>query len=163
MVLTDWPAFGGDLPADLIKSGIAISGIFDLEPIRHTPIGDKPGAGKTPFGGPFLYVKSITSPRDRLGTNLGEVEGNGDFVQAWTRTRRGRCRLSSWRRRRLPPRRRRSSSHWEAQKEPSSIGRETIHVIVQTEHLPRQDRDKHRRSGHKRTVSAGRRRLSLRI
>jgi hypothetical protein len=49
MVLTDWPAFGGDLPADLIKSGIAISGIFDLEPIRHTPIGDKPGAGKNAF------------------------------------------------------------------------------------------------------------------
>ena len=43
MMLTDWPAFAADLPADLLKSGIAISGIFDLEPIRHTPIGDAPG------------------------------------------------------------------------------------------------------------------------
>lgn len=32
-LLTDWESFGG-LPADLIKSGCAISGLFDLEPIR---------------------------------------------------------------------------------------------------------------------------------
>lgn len=43
MMLTDWPAFADDLPAGMLKSGIAISGIFDLEPIRHTPIGDAPG------------------------------------------------------------------------------------------------------------------------
>lgn len=41
MAATDWPAI--DLPADLIKSAIPISGIFDLEPIRHTPIGDPLG------------------------------------------------------------------------------------------------------------------------
>ena len=40
MAATDWPAFGDDLPIDLIKTAIPISGIFDLEPIRHTPIGD---------------------------------------------------------------------------------------------------------------------------
>lgn len=43
MMMTDWPGFAGDLPADVLKSGIAISGIYDLEPIRHTPIGDAPG------------------------------------------------------------------------------------------------------------------------
>jgi arylformamidase len=32
MLSTDWPARG--LPADLVKSGCAISGIYDLEPIR---------------------------------------------------------------------------------------------------------------------------------
>lgn len=31
---TDWPAFGDDLPADLFQGGCAISGIYDLEPIR---------------------------------------------------------------------------------------------------------------------------------
>lgn len=40
MAATDWPAFGNDLSVDLIKSAIPISGVFDLEPIRHTPIGD---------------------------------------------------------------------------------------------------------------------------
>jgi arylformamidase len=43
MAATDWPAFDSDLPGDLIKSAIPISGIFDLEPIRHTPIGDPLG------------------------------------------------------------------------------------------------------------------------
>jgi arylformamidase len=43
MAATDWPAFASDLPADLIKSAIPISGIFDLEPIRHTPLGDPLG------------------------------------------------------------------------------------------------------------------------
>lgn len=36
MMATDWPAFAGGLPADLIKGGCAISGIYDLEPIRLT-------------------------------------------------------------------------------------------------------------------------------
>jgi arylformamidase len=30
-----WPAWDPDLPADLVKGGVAISGIYDLEPIRH--------------------------------------------------------------------------------------------------------------------------------
>jgi len=34
MMATDWPAFETGLPADLVKSGCAISGIYDLEPIR---------------------------------------------------------------------------------------------------------------------------------
>jgi len=40
MAATDWPSVDGDLPIDLLKSAIPISGVFDLEPIRHTPIGD---------------------------------------------------------------------------------------------------------------------------
>jgi arylformamidase len=31
---TDWPGFGDDLPSDLLQGGCAISGIYDLEPIR---------------------------------------------------------------------------------------------------------------------------------
>ncbi|OWW19980.1 alpha/beta hydrolase [Noviherbaspirillum denitrificans] len=30
-----WPAFAPDLPADLVKGGILLSGIYDLEPVRH--------------------------------------------------------------------------------------------------------------------------------
>jgi arylformamidase len=34
MAITDWRAFDTDLPADLVKGGCGISGIYDLEPIR---------------------------------------------------------------------------------------------------------------------------------
>ena len=41
MVSTDWPSFAQDLPADLIKGGCAISGLFDLEAMRLCYVNDK--------------------------------------------------------------------------------------------------------------------------
>lgn len=32
-----WPAYGKDLPADLVKGAMTVSGLYDLEPIMHTP------------------------------------------------------------------------------------------------------------------------------
>lgn len=32
---TDWPAFAADLPAELVQSGMPISGLYDLDPIRR--------------------------------------------------------------------------------------------------------------------------------
>jgi arylformamidase len=44
MVLaTNWPALGTDLARDLVKSGIPISGLFRLEPLRRTTINDAVG------------------------------------------------------------------------------------------------------------------------
>ena len=36
MMATDWPSFGKDLPADLVKSGIPVSPLSYLEPVRLT-------------------------------------------------------------------------------------------------------------------------------
>ncbi|WP_300073755.1 alpha/beta hydrolase [uncultured Ruegeria sp.] len=36
MMATDWPAFGADLPSDLIKAGIPVSPLSYLEPVRLT-------------------------------------------------------------------------------------------------------------------------------
>jgi arylformamidase len=36
MLATNWPGFAPDLPRDLVKGGCPISGLYDLEPIRHT-------------------------------------------------------------------------------------------------------------------------------
>lgn len=33
----DWAKVGADLPAGLVASALCISGLFDLEPMRHTP------------------------------------------------------------------------------------------------------------------------------
>lgn len=32
-----WPALAPDLPADLVKRALSISGVYDLDPIMHTP------------------------------------------------------------------------------------------------------------------------------
>lgn len=32
-----WPALARDLPADLLKGALSISGLYDLEPVMHTP------------------------------------------------------------------------------------------------------------------------------
>lgn len=35
MMAAQWPVFGDDLPTDLIKGGILMSGLYDLDPIRY--------------------------------------------------------------------------------------------------------------------------------
>ena len=37
MLAADWPAYAPDLPPRLLKGGLAISGIYDLEPVSRTP------------------------------------------------------------------------------------------------------------------------------
>ena len=37
MLATDWPAVDPRLPADLVKGALALSGVFELEPLRHAP------------------------------------------------------------------------------------------------------------------------------
>ena len=43
MLATDWPGFAADLPAGVAAAGLPVSGIYDLEPIRLTPINDAVG------------------------------------------------------------------------------------------------------------------------
>ena len=43
LMATDWPDFATDLPADVVKGGASISGIYDLEPIRLCYLNDKVG------------------------------------------------------------------------------------------------------------------------
>jgi arylformamidase len=41
MTLTQpWTELGDDLPVDIVKSGIPLSGLYQLEPLRHTTISD---------------------------------------------------------------------------------------------------------------------------
>lgn len=37
LLACDWRAVGADLPADLVGAALSISGLFDLEPLRHAP------------------------------------------------------------------------------------------------------------------------------
>lgn len=42
MMATDWPAFDAALPTDLVRAGIPVSGLFELEPLVHTSINEGP-------------------------------------------------------------------------------------------------------------------------
>jgi arylformamidase len=37
LLCCDWPAVGADLPSTLLRSALSVSGVFDLEPLRHAP------------------------------------------------------------------------------------------------------------------------------
>jgi len=43
MLATHWHVIGSDLPAGLIKTGIPISGLYQLEPLLHTTLNDALG------------------------------------------------------------------------------------------------------------------------
>jgi arylformamidase len=43
VMATDWPQFGADLPKDLVKGGVSLSGLFDLRPLINTTINEKVG------------------------------------------------------------------------------------------------------------------------
>ena len=40
LMATNWQDQGADLPADVIHSALAISGLYELEPLRHTSISE---------------------------------------------------------------------------------------------------------------------------
>lgn len=46
MMATDWTALDPRLPRDVVKSGIPISGLFELEPLRFTTINNAVGLGQ---------------------------------------------------------------------------------------------------------------------
>lgn len=43
VMATNWAAVGEDLPRDLVKGGVSVSGVFDLEPLLNTTINIKVG------------------------------------------------------------------------------------------------------------------------
>ncbi|MFL5258619.1 MAG: hypothetical protein ACJ8AS_02620 [Hyphomicrobiales bacterium] len=57
----DWTAQGTGAPGDIVKAAIPISGIFDLEPIRHTSINDVIGmdAGEARRQSPLFMEQPV--------------------------------------------------------------------------------------------------------
>lgn len=37
MLAVDWPRVGADLPPQLLQAALSVSGLYDLEPLRHAP------------------------------------------------------------------------------------------------------------------------------
>jgi len=72
-----WPAWEADLPEKLYRGAVAVSGIYDLEPLRHAPFLNcdlnltlERVAALSP-----LYMKPATDAP--LVTAVGELESSG--------------------------------------------------------------------------------------
>ncbi len=89
MLLTcQWPQWAPDLPADLVKNALSISGLFELESISHTPF-LKDALKLTPAQVLRLSPAWLPQPRGRLFAVAG-AEESAEFLrhnvliqQAW--------------------------------------------------------------------------------
>ncbi|MEO8312160.1 MAG: alpha/beta hydrolase [Caldimonas sp.] len=73
MLACDWPAVAPDLPADLVKSALAISGVFELEPLRHAPF-LAPDLNLDAASARRLSPALMPAPRGRLVAVVGADE-----------------------------------------------------------------------------------------
>lgn len=90
VALTDWQGFAPGLPADPIKSATAISGVYDLEPIRLSAqnAGLKLDAATARRNSPAIYAKKSVPPL-ALAVGANEtadfIRQQGDFVARMTK------------------------------------------------------------------------------
>ena len=68
-----WPRLGDDLPADLVKAALSISGVFDLDPIRRTPF-LKADLRLTPASARKLSPAGFPAPAGTLRAVAGALE-----------------------------------------------------------------------------------------
>jgi arylformamidase len=73
LLACDWQAVAPNLPADLVKAALSISGIYDLEPLRHTPF-LAPDLGLTKASARRLSPAFTPAPRGSLVTVVGADE-----------------------------------------------------------------------------------------
>jgi arylformamidase len=90
-LLTDWSALDASAPADLIKGGLSISGLYDLQPIRQCYLNDKLGMDEAEAerNSPLAILPPSTAQMAPLVCAVGGAETPAflqqqhDFVTAW--------------------------------------------------------------------------------
>ena len=88
MMATDWPAFADGLPGDVVAGGLPISGIYDLEPIRLTPLNEavRMDEAEARALSPMFLAPTTTAPMVVVvgGTESGEFHRQGEtFAETW--------------------------------------------------------------------------------
>ncbi len=83
MVATDWRKLHSQLPADLVLSGLGISGLYDLEPLTHTSVNKalKLISGATQNVSPIGW---LVEPDQRFDAWVGGEESNEYHRQSRT-------------------------------------------------------------------------------
>jgi len=90
-MLTDWPALDAAAPADLVKGGLSISGLYDLQPIRQCYLNDKLGMDEAEAArnSPLELLPDSTADLPPLICAVGGAETPAflqqqhDFVTKW--------------------------------------------------------------------------------
>ena len=90
MQATDWPAFEDGLPMDVVAAGLPISGVYDLEPIRLTPLNDavRMEAGDVAAVSPMFMAPTSTGPSVIAfgGNEYDEFDRQAeDLAAAWAK------------------------------------------------------------------------------
>ena len=88
ILATDWQKISSDLPTDLVKTGIPISGLYQLEPLRKTTIADALGLDdvESMALSPHFFEPITTAP---ILVTLGGAETpefhwqTDQFVEKW--------------------------------------------------------------------------------
>lgn len=79
MLSCRWKDVGGDLPPKLVPSGLSISGLYDLEPIRNTPFLQQ-DLQLTPAAVKRLSPAFFPRPRGTLYTLAG-INESDEFLR----------------------------------------------------------------------------------
>ncbi|HNU11156.1 MAG TPA: alpha/beta hydrolase [Rubrivivax sp.] len=74
MLSCRWKEIADDLPAQLVRAGLAISGLYDLEPLRHVP--SLQDLGLTPASVKRLSPAFFPRPKGRLIAVAGGLESD---------------------------------------------------------------------------------------
>jgi arylformamidase len=90
LVATDWPAYASDLPKTMIHSALLVSGIYELEPLRHASMNQdlKLAADEARRLSPIFLAPAAAMP---MALAYGALESaefkrqSEDFAKAWRR------------------------------------------------------------------------------
>jgi len=82
LMATDWTRLDASAPCDLVHSGVAISGLFDLDPLRHTTINDKVGMDAAAARRNSPLFLDPAAPASPLLLAVGSLESQGFHRQS---------------------------------------------------------------------------------
>lgn len=94
-----WPQVGADLPADLPKNGMTISGVHDLEPVMHTPF-VQPSLGITPDQVARVSPSRLPAPVLRQGR--GQIQAYAGGIESSEFRRQTRILQEAWGKKAVP-------------------------------------------------------------
>lgn len=90
LLLTDWPAVNDALPVQLLRGGLAISGLYDLEPIRLSYLNDVLGldSSSARAASPLHQLDAMRDPPPLMAAVGGDEtpefhRQQADFLAAW--------------------------------------------------------------------------------